>query len=110
MVEQACEALDILLACDAESERPAQHDRPVATRQIEEMHGLDVQRRAAPRTPSGLPARGNHVRRRVDSVDVEPLGNPRHEQPAGHTTWGVQSRLASTHEGPEVLDLRTARC
>ena len=70
------------------------------------MGRLHVQRRLAAGGASGSLAGRDHVGRRVDTVDVEPVNDPRHEQPATPAAH-VECWLSRRDVRPEERDLRS---
>ncbi len=105
MGEQPAEPLHVLVPGGSEPEPAAQDDRAVPAGKLEAVKRLDVQGRVPPDPLGGPPAAGDHVGRRVDAVDVQAIGDPRHQQPPG-SAGGVEGRLTGLDDRAEELDLR----
>jgi hypothetical protein len=107
MLVEPPEPLDVVLAIATEPEPAAEHDRRVATREVELVHGLRVEPRRRHALPLGaLAAEREHVGGDVAAVDVEPRLKIRHEEPPG-AARDVERGLSRLHEALEVVDLGT---
>ncbi len=105
--EQPVQSFAILRVSGPQPEPAAHDDRPVPSRKIEEVHRLHVQVWVPPDAAGGLTAAGNHIGRRIDPIYVQPVGDPRDEQPS-RSAGDIQCRLGPLDEHTEELDLRTA--
>ena len=107
LVEDAPQALGVVLAVAAEPESAADEDRPVRPRDVELVQGLCVEARRIEAFSRGPLAREReHVGRDVAAVDVELGTQVGHEQ-AARAAGCVKCRLTGFDEAAEVVDLRT---
>lgn len=91
-----------------ESEGTAHHDSAVTAGEVELVDRLDDERRLMADGSRRGPARLDHVGRRVNTIDIEPVGDPWHEQAPGAAP-DIESRLSGGHVRAEEVDLGTAK-
>ncbi len=106
VIEQTAQPGEVGGPGNTEPEPAADDDRAVAAREVEGVEWLDVQVRSPPLALRSLAAPGDHVHGRVDTVDIESVRDPGHEEPS-RSARGVESGLPDLDELTEVLDLRT---
>jgi hypothetical protein len=101
---QPTQPFEVVGTAATEPERAAVDDRAIAPGQVEEVRRLHVQHGLAFAGTGRGPAGGDHVGRRVDAIDVEPVGHPGDEQSAAATA-DVEGGLTGGDVGAEELDL-----